>query len=45
MQDRIILDMISFMDLEIPTATLVVPEWDLGVFLDASIKSPYEPLR
>ena len=45
MQDRIILDMISFMDLEIPRATLVLPEWDLGLVLDASIKPPYEPLR
>ena len=33
MSDRIMSDMLSSMDLEIPRVTAVLPEWDLGVVL------------
>ena len=42
---RTISDMIASMDLQRPRITPVVPQWDLGVVLEALSKSPYEPLR
>ena len=34
------------MDLQRPRITLVLPQWDLGIVLEAQrSKSPYEPLR
>ena len=39
--------MISSIELEIPrlTCTLMLPEWDLDIVLEALSKPPYEPLR
>ena len=42
---RTISDMISSMELQRPRITPVLPQWDLGVVLEALSKSPYEPLR
>ena len=42
---RTISDMIAYMELQRPRATLVLPQWDLGVVLEALNKPPYEPLR
>ena len=42
---RTISDMIASMDLQRPRITPVVPQWDLGVVLEALSKSPYEPLQ
>ena len=44
-QDRIISDMISSMENERPRATLILPEWDLGVVLETLSKPPYETLQ
>ena len=33
------------MELQRPRITPVLPQWDLGVVLEALSKSPYEPLR
>ena len=44
-QDRIISDMMCSMELERPRVTLVLPEWDLGVVLEALSKPLYEPLQ
>ena len=33
------------MELQRPRRTPVLPQWDLGVVLEALSKSPYEPLR
>ena len=33
------------MELQRPRVTLVLPQWDLGIVLEALSKSPYEPLR
>ena len=42
---RTISDMISSMELQRPRIMPVLPQWDLGVVLEALSKSPYEPLR
>ena len=42
---RTISDMIASMELQRPRTTPVLPQWDLGVVLEALSKSPYEPLR
>ena len=42
---RTISDMIASMELQRPRSTLVLPQWDLGVVLEALAKPPYEPLR
>ena len=42
---RTISDMISSMELQRPRITPVLPQWDLGVVLEALSKSPYESLR
>ena len=41
---RTISDMIASMELQRPRATPVLPQWDLGVVLEALNKPPYEPL-
>ena len=41
---RAISDMIASMELQRPRATPVLPQWDLGVVLEALNKPPYEPL-
>ena len=40
---RTISDMIASMDLQRPRIMPVVPQWDLGVVLEALSKSPFEP--
>ena len=42
---RTISDMIASMELQRPRATPVLPQWDLGVVLEALSKPPFEPLR
>ena len=42
---RTISDMIASMELQRPRATPVLPQWDLGVVLQALNKPPYLPLR
>ena len=42
---RTISDMIASMELQRPRTMPVLPQWDLGVVLEALGKSPYEPLR
>ena len=42
---RTISDMIASMELQRPRTTPVLPQWDLGVVLEALSNSPYEPLR
>ena len=42
---RTISDMIASMELQRPRITPVLPQWDLGVVLEALSKSLYEPLR
>ena len=42
---RTISDMIASMELQRPRATPVLPQWDLGIVLEALSKPPYEPLR
>ena len=37
--------MITSMDLKRPRMTPVLPEWDLGIMLQALSKFPYEPLQ
>ena len=41
---RTISDMIASMELQRPRITPVLPQWDLGVVLEALSKPPYEPL-
>ena len=43
--DKIISDMISSMELWMPRQMPSVPEWDLGIVLQALSKPPYEPLQ
>ena len=43
--NRTISDMIASMELQRPRTTPVLPQWDLGVVLEALSKPPYEPLR
>ena len=38
-------DMIASMELLRPRVTPVLPQWDLGIVLEALSKPPYEPLR
>ena len=38
-------DMITSMELQRPRLTPVLPQWDLGIVLEALSKPPYEPLR
>ena len=42
---RTISDMITSMELLRPRAMPILPQWDLGIVLEALSKSPYEPLR
>ena len=42
---KTISDMIASMELQRPRITPVLPQWDLGIVLEASSTSPYEPLR
>ena len=37
--------MIASLELQIPRMTPVLPQWDLGIVLEALSKPPYEPLR
>ena len=37
--------MIMSMELQRPRLTPVLPQWDLGIVLEALSKRPYEPLR
>ena len=41
---RTISDMIASMELQRPRVTPVLPQWDLGIVLEALSKSPYKPL-
>ena len=43
-QAKTISDMIMTMELQRPRLTPVLPEWDLGIVLEALSKPPYEPL-
>ena len=43
-QAKTISDMIMSMELQRPRLTPVLPQWDLGIFLEA-LSKPYEPLR
>ena len=42
---KTISDMIASMELQRPRVTPVLPQWDLGIVLEALNKPPYEPLR
>ena len=42
---KTISDMIASMELQRPRVTTVLPQWDLGIVLEALSKPPYEPLR
>ena len=42
---KTISDMIASMELQSPRVTPVLPQWDLGIVLEALSKPPYEPLR
>ena len=42
---KTISDMIVSMELQRPRVTPVLPQWDLGIVLEALSKPPYEPLR
>ena len=44
-QAKTISDMITSMELQRPRKTPVLPQWDLGIVLEALSKPPYEPLR
>ena len=44
-QAKAISDMIMSMELQRPTLTPVLPQWDLGIVLEALSEPPYEPLR
>ena len=44
-QAKTISDMIMSMELQRPRLTPVLPQWDLGIVLQALSKPPYEPLR
>ena len=39
------MNLITSMDLKRPRMTPVLPQWDLGIMLEALSKFPYEPLR
>ena len=42
---RTISDMLASMELQRPRIMPVLPQWDLGIVLEALSKPPYEPLR
>ena len=42
---KTISDMIASMELQRPRVTPILPQWDLGIVLEALSKPPYEPLR
>ena len=42
---KTISDMITSMELQRPRVMPVLPQWDLGIVLEALSKPPYEPLR
>ena len=42
---KTISDMIASMELQRPRVTPVLPQWDLGIVLEALSKPPYEPLE
>ena len=42
---KTISNMIASMELQRPRVTPVLPQWDLGIVLEALSKPPYEPLR
>ena len=42
---KTISDMIASMELQRPRVTPVLPQWDIGIVLEALSKPPYEPLR
>ena len=42
---KTISDMIASMELQRPRVTPVLPQWDLGIVLEALSEPPYEPLR
>ena len=42
---KTISDIIASMELQRPRVTPVLPQWDLGIVLEALSKPPYEPLR
>ena len=42
---RSISDMIASMELQRPKVTPILPQWNLGIVLEALSKSPYKPLR
>ena len=44
-QAKTISDMIMSMELQRPRLTPGLPQWDLGIALEALSKPPYEPLR
>ena len=44
-QAKTISDMSTSMELQKPRITPVLPQWDLGIVLEALSKPPYEPLR
>ena len=44
-QDRTVSDMIASMELQRPSVTPVLPQWDLGIVLETLSKPPYEPLQ
>ena len=44
-QAKTFYDMIMSMELQRPRLTPVLLQWDLGIFLEALSKPPYEPLR
>ena len=45
LQAKTISDKITSMELQRPRLTLVLPQWDLGIVLEALSKPRYEPLR
>ena len=44
-QAKTISDMIMSMELQRSRLTPVLPQWDLGIVVEALNKPPYEPLR
>ena len=44
-QDRIISDMVSTVELERPRLVPIKPEWDLDIVLEAFSKQPNDPLQ
>ena len=42
---KTISDMITLMELQRPRVMPVLPQWELGIVLEALSKAPYEPLR